>query len=157
VVYIGCQYKSLGCLFYKEHWCSTYDCSRCLSMWICHWFCRNSVPGQNSIVPHSLRRSCSWPVRIAYLRPFPRENVEPRLVTRLSMVLLGIGGGGVVSRCDRRPKQRLNSCGYNKITTTNRKAPAFLRGLLQFGLSLERETGIEPATFCLGSKGSDPI
>ena len=69
----------------------------------------------------------------------------------------GYRRGGVVSRCDRRPKQRLNSCGYNKITTTNRKAPAFLRGLLQFGLSLERETGIEPATFCLGSKGSDPI
>jgi hypothetical protein len=41
-------------------------------------FCQNSVPGQNSIVPHSLRRSCSWPVRIAYLHPYPRESTEPR-------------------------------------------------------------------------------
>ena len=37
---------------------------------------------------------------------------------------------GLVSRYDISPKQRLNSCGYNKITTINRKAPAFLQGLL---------------------------
>jgi hypothetical protein len=36
------------------------------------------------------------------------------------------------------------------IGATTRKAPAFLQGLLQFGFSLERETGIEPATLCLG-------
>jgi hypothetical protein len=45
------------------------------------------------------------------------------------MVLAGIGGG-VANRYDRRAKQRINSCGYNKITTINRKAPIFLRGLL---------------------------
>ena len=45
------------------------------------------------------------------------------------MVLAGIGGG-VASSYDRRPNQRIKSCGYNKITTINRKAPAFLQGLL---------------------------
>ncbi len=65
----------------------------------------------------------------------------------------GYRGGGVsVGATDDR-----NSDLIRAVTTTNRKAPAFLRGLLQFGLRLERETGIEPATFCLGSKGSDPI
>jgi len=43
---------------------------------------------------------------------------------------LRVSAVGVASKYDRRPKQRINSCGYNKITTINRKAPAFLRGLL---------------------------
>ena len=43
---------------------------------------------------------------------------------------------------------------FGAIAVTSRKVPAFLQGLLQFGLRLERETGIEPATLCLGSKCS---
>ena len=48
------------------------------------------------------------------------------------MVLAGIGVG-LVSRYDSSPKQRLKSCYCNSIATINRKAPAFLRGLFQFG------------------------
>ena len=37
---------------------------------------------------------------------------------------------GVASKYDTSTNQRLNSCGYNKITTINLEAPVFLRGLL---------------------------
>ena len=45
------------------------------------------------------------------------------------MVLAGIGVG-LVSSYDSRPKQRIKSCYCNSIATINRKAPAFLQGLL---------------------------
>ena len=46
------------------------------------------------------------------------------------MMIAGIGGG-VASRYDSRPKQRIKSCYCNSIATINRKAPALLQGLLQ--------------------------
>ncbi len=48
-------------------------------------FCQNSVSGQNNIIPHLLRRPCPCPAHTAYLRPFRRENVEPRLGIELSI------------------------------------------------------------------------
>ena len=38
---------------------------------------------------------------------------------------------------------------FGAIGVTNRKAPAFLQGLLQFGCSLVGDGGLEPPTPCL--------
>ena len=46
---------------------------------------RTQCRGQNSIVPHSLRRSCSWPVRIAYLHRI--QEKAPNLATPSDVLL----------------------------------------------------------------------
>jgi len=56
---------------------------------------------------------------------------------------------GLVNRYDRRPKQRIKSCYRCNFAVTDRKAPAFLQGLLQFGGSLVGDGGLEPPTPCL--------
>ena len=71
------------------------------------------------------------------------------------MVLAGIGGG-VVSRYDRRPKQLFIRCYWNSIGTINRKAPAFLQGLLQFDLRLERRWLSNPLPSPFEGEGTGP-
>ena len=51
-------------------------------------------------------------------------------------------------------RSRLKSCYRCNYAVTTRKAPALLRGLLQFDLCLERRTRFELATFCLEGRSS---
>ena len=75
---------------------------------------------------------------------------DTHLMISLSAVRVSAERFQTRSRHHLDTSNRVFISGYcNNFATINRKAPAFLRGLLQFGCSLVGDGGLEPPTPCL--------